>query len=294
MAKQPQTKATEGKVAGAKKRQQPKRKTVATRPDNARTLLAGRQKTMEFDIAYKSDLMNRFLTDNGRRLLNTFERLAAIYRMAASDKSAYNKIKDWHQDINLAIAATQLDALEEQRQQKIIDNELNIPDINTPSNYKVLFEVSHPVTHTIINLVRAVDAELTEIEAIFLGGGIDDLEYRDAQRQALSILNGVIDRILKVTSPGRREGGAFSKELYMRFLKDPKFDLAELTDMPLEMREQLGLIKPEEAEKAKQEKAKAPKEVKAKAKAKPKTKATKEAKEDVAESAEETEEAEVA
>lgn len=288
MATKPQAKATS---APAKKRQQGNRKAVATRPDNARTLLSGRQKTMEFNIDYKSDLMNRFLTDNIRRLLNTFERLAAIYRMATTDKAAYKKIKDWHQDINLAIASAQLDALEEQRQQKIIDDDLNIPEINTPANYSVIFEVSHPVTHTVINLVRAVDDELNEIEAIFLGGGIDDLEYEDARRQALSILNGVIDRILKVTSPGRREGGAFSKELYMRFLKDPKFDLAQLTDMPLKMREQLGLIKPEEvkvvesANDVKQSK----KEGVTKQKTKPKTKSKTKAKK-----AEESVEAEVA
>lgn len=265
-----QKKATaKQKVAQSQKKQQPKKqqpnkRQVSFRPDDARTLLAGRQKTMEFKIDYKSDLMNRFLTDNGRRLLNTFERLAAIYRMATSDREAYSKIKSWHDDINLQIAAAQLEALEEQRQQKITDYELQVPDINIPTNYSVVFEVSHPVTHTIINLVRAVDDELNEIEAIFLSGGIDDLEYEDARRQALSILNGTIDRILKVTSPGRREGGAFSKEIYLRFLQDPTFSLVERTDMPLAMREKLGLIDKSEAEKAKKDSAK-----KASKKAKP-------------------------
>ena len=43
-----------------------------------------------------------------------------------------------------------------------------------------------------------------------MNGLMDDLEYEQASRQAIAVMSGVVDRIYKVTSPGKRDNGPFS------------------------------------------------------------------------------------
>lgn len=206
----------------------------------AATKHAGRMKTIKRTINYKSDHIHAFLSRNEQKLLNAFERLGAILRMAKSSNSAYLKINDWHTNINLAAAQLQLDALQEQRlaREKGLQLEGDF-EISTPNDYKIEFEVSHPVGHTITQLLSGVDKELDEIERIFLFGALDDLEYEQACKQASAILTGVTDRIMKVTSPGKRDGGQFNPRYYLEFLRDPYFSLLSLCDLPLEIAKEL-------------------------------------------------------
>lgn len=216
---------------------------------------SGRMKTITTTIKYKTDHTHSFLNRNEQKILNAFERLAAILRMAKTSNTAYTRISEWHSDINLSVAQVQLDTLQEQR--LLRESSLQLTgdfEINTPEDYSIQFEVSHPVGHTITQLLIAVDNELNAIERLFLFGALDDLEYEQACKQASAILSGVTDRIMKVTSPGKREGGQFNPRYYLEFLRDPHFNLLSLCHIPLEVakkiltEEQLKLIVKAKAE----------------------------------------------
>lgn len=216
-------------------RQNDKRKYA---PEDARSRLAGKTKTIEATINYQSDFMHSYLTRHEMSTLNIFERLGAIFRMARSDKEAYAKVRDWHYETNIAIAEMQIETLQEQREQIAANAVLASENtINVPDSYKIVFELSHPVGNTITQLIKSLDSELAEIEKVFMNGLMDDLEYEQASRQAIAVMSGVVDRIYKVTSPGKRDNGPFSPALYMKYLKDPTFDLHERTDIPRELRE---------------------------------------------------------
>jgi hypothetical protein len=220
--------------SGAKRQQPQPRKTA---PEDARSMLSGKVKTFEVPIQYQSDFMHGYLTKNERSILNIFERLGAIFRMARTDRASYEKVRDWHYEKNIAIAELQIETIQEQREQLLGEQVFDATNaIKIPDTYKITFELSHPVGNTITQLIKSLDAQLAEIEAVFMNGLIDDLQYEQASRQALAVMSGVVDRIYKVTSPGKREGGAFSVALYMSFLRDPKFDLHSLTDIPRELR----------------------------------------------------------
>lgn len=201
---------------------------------------SGKMKTIRTKINYGSDHIHSFLSRNEQKLLNAFERLAAILRMAKTSPSAYKRIADWHKEVNLSVAQVQLDALQEQRleKEKLVQLEGSF-EIQTPDYYEIELEVSHPVGHTIAQLIKEVDTELNEIEKLFMHGALDDLEYEQASKQATVILTGVTDRIMKVTSPGKREGGQFNPRYFMEFLRDPHFSLLSLCDIPLEIAKQI-------------------------------------------------------
>ncbi|ATC88997.1 MULTISPECIES: hypothetical protein [Pseudoalteromonas] len=196
---------------------------------------AGKMKTISTKINYETDHTHSYLKLNEHKILNAFERLAAILRMAKTSNAAYTRISQWHSDVNLAVAQVQLDTLHEQR----VEKEKNFPVtgeflINTPDSYFMEFEVSHPVGLTITQLIVAIDKEVNAIEKLFMFGFLDDLEYEHACKQAAAIVTGVTDRIMKVTSPGKREGGQFQPRYYLEFLRDPHFNMLSLCALPYE------------------------------------------------------------
>lgn len=201
---------------------------------------AGRMKTISCVIKYKTDYTHAFINRNEQKILNAFERLAAILRMAKTSTLAYSRITEWHSDVNLLVAQSQLDTLKAAREKHESTMQLAGEfEINTPDDYSIRFEVSHPVGHTITQLIIAVDNELNGIEKLFMHGALDDLEYERACKQASVILTGVTDRIMKVTSPGKRQGGQFNPRYYLEFLRDPHFSLLSLCDIPLEVAKEI-------------------------------------------------------
>ncbi|ALU46145.1 hypothetical protein [Pseudoalteromonas rubra] len=201
---------------------------------------AGKMKTLVTQISYKSDLLHQFLSKNEIRMLNAFERLGAIFRIARTNPAAYDKIRSWHYDVNLLIARTQLDTLQELRAQKQAQAHFDGHfELNRPECYEVIFEVSHPVGITIPQLIKEVDAEIDEIETLFMFGMIDDTEYAAACKQASVIISGVVDRLNKVTAPGKREGGSFSPRHFVEILNNPNFELLAHCGMPMAVAEQI-------------------------------------------------------
>lgn len=203
--------------------------------ENAITFHSGGMKTIELTLNFKSDMMNQYLMGNTRQILMAFERLAQIFRLTSDTPSAYQVVKEW-QASNIEICEKQLEALAAQRE--IIEKKLEVEaeEPKTPESYKVKFEFSHPVGRQIYDLMKSVDEELDAIEYIFLAGAIDDIEYRAAKMQAMSILRGCIDRIYKATSPGKREGGQFDTKYFAQLLREGH-EMGKGVDKPLEFQE---------------------------------------------------------
>lgn len=234
-------------MANTEKKSNQNNRGVGPHPSVVSSLQSGKRVTMTRELTYQSDLTATFLNQNYNRIIQVFERLAAILRMAKDDAAAYKKITQWHDNVNLAIANEQLETIEEQLRQITIktpsEEEL---ELNVPDAYKIKFEVTHPVTIGILNTFASIDSVAANIQRALFEMRIDDLQHDSAQRQTLKVLHGILDRIGKITAPGKREGGRFSTSYYVKLLKDPTFDLVALTDMPYEIRQTLGLVEVKE------------------------------------------------
>ncbi|PTC00409.1 hypothetical protein C9975_07680, partial [Thalassospira xiamenensis] len=154
---------------------------------------------------YESDLTNSFLNQNSRRIIQLFERLAMIIKTAKQDEGAYRKVMNWHSQINLAIANEQLEVIDEQLSESTEKMKgFGGTNINVPDSYHIEFEVSHPITRSILNTLSSIDKLASRVELAFYEGKIDDLQLESARRQTMKVMNGILDRIGKVTSPGKR------------------------------------------------------------------------------------------
>lgn len=193
---------------------------------------AGRVKSFKLELKFKSEMMNEYLIDNAYKVMVTFDRMANIFRFTSKDPSIYHQIKDW-QEQNMDICQQQLDALTAQREEIESEMEIEVIKVNSPTDYKVVFEFSHPSGHVVFNLMLAIDAEIDAIENIFHTGVIDDIQNEAAKTQAVSVIRGCLDRIYKVTNPGRREDGRFSTRRWYEFVKQNGFTSITV-DMPLE------------------------------------------------------------
>ncbi|MCF2907133.1 hypothetical protein L1285_02080 [Pseudoalteromonas sp. DL2-H2.2] len=199
---------------------------------------ANKMKTLISEVEYKSDSLHSYLVKNKVRILNAFERLAAIFRKAKECRVAYDKIRSWHYDVNLLIARTQLDLLQQLRVEKQAGVKLdNSVVLNRPESYKITYEVSHPLGLSITQLIKEVDTEIDEIESLYMRGAIDDIEYTHACKQASVILSGVVDRINKVTARGKRGNISFSPRYYLTLLQDPNFKLLAHCGVPMAIAE---------------------------------------------------------
>lgn len=240
-----------------------RRKPVITPVTELNTKFVGAMPVLTKKIIYHNALIEKLFFTDGKKLMQAVERLGAIYRLAKNDKGAYSKLNDWMNGINLHIATSQLSTVSESRNEVTEAKDVALSDVEFP-NKEMTFKTTHSSSTKIIALITAVDSELSSLEQLFLSDGLDDIEFDVAARQCMAIVNGVIDRVFKVTSPGKRENGTFDVKQYVQFLKDPKFDLSAHTDYPVDFQHMKPVLEEPEIEKSKvePEKSEAPKPVK--------------------------------
>lgn len=190
----------------AKQIKRPSRAEIIKQQANPVTRLSGRQKTLSLKLNYTSDIMHEYLLLNQSKMLDAYERIAALLRMVATTPELFKHVNEWVTK-NGEIAQAQLAELSAQRQtiaEKVGD--IDAPSINIPDTYNTTFEASHPIAHTMVAMLKLVDGELSECETLYLSGAIDDLQYKQLFNQATSVIRGSVDRIFKATLPGRRKG----------------------------------------------------------------------------------------
>jgi hypothetical protein len=60
------------------------------------------------------------------------------------------------------------------------------------------------VFRRLIKLIKKADNEITKAENLYYLDLIDDTQYKQLQAQVLNLLSGLLDRVIKATSPGKR------------------------------------------------------------------------------------------
>jgi hypothetical protein len=195
------------------KTKRPSKQEMIERQANPTTILAGKQKTINLDLVYASDIIHEYLQLNQSTMLSAYERIAGLLRMVSNDKVAYKHVSTW---VNQNVQICQEQVKELQAQREAIAEDLGIDDleisINTPDGYHTKFEASHPISHKMLFILRLVDKELNESESLFLGGLIDDEAYGKLRTQATTVIRGSVDRIFKATTPGVRNNGRYSPQ----------------------------------------------------------------------------------
>ncbi|MAA94517.1 MAG: hypothetical protein CML22_07400 [Rheinheimera sp.] len=189
----------------------PSRDEIIRQQSNPATRLAGRQKTITLPFQYTSDIMHEYILLNQSKMLDAYERLAALLRMLVNAPELHNDVKGWITK-NTQIADAQLNELTSQRLAILEQSgDIEFPEIKIPDSYHTQFEASHPIANMMIATLRRVDTELNECEKLYMALLIDDVEYRRLFNQATNVIRGSVDRIFKATNPGRRkENGRYS------------------------------------------------------------------------------------
>lgn len=200
-----------------KSKRQPRKRLSRTeqieKQANPKTVLAGKQKTFTLKIEYCSDILHEHLQLNQSTMLAAYERLAGLLRLVANDNASYQHVNAWIAT-NLKLCQAQVETMQAQRDTLSEDciDEMESLDITIPDDYHTQFEVSHPIGHKMIAVLKLVDNELSASEELFMAGIIDDASYNSLRTQAQSIIRGSVDRIYKATSPGMRNGGRFTPQ----------------------------------------------------------------------------------
>lgn len=224
---EPKTEKPAPKQPSSQAKKQSKRPPRLSRDEQIRqqanpvSRLAGRQKTIALPFAYSSDIMHEYIQLNQSKMLDAYERLAALLRMLSTSPDLHGEVKTWITK-NSQIADAQLNDLTTQRV-AILEQagDIEFPAINVPEGYKTQFEASHPIANLMIATLKRVDDELNECEKLYMALLIDDLEYRRLFNQATNVIRGVVDRIFKATSPGRRkDNGRYSPAQLAAWLKE--------------------------------------------------------------------------
>lgn len=188
---------------------------------NPSSRLTGKQKTLKLPLQYTSDIMHQYIQLNQSKMLDAYERLAALLRMIVSTPDLHQQVKEWISK-NIEISNAQLTELSTKRAliaQSVGD--IQIPKIVVPDTYHTEFEASHPIASTMVATLVKVDRELDECEKLYLAGVIDDVEYNLLFNQATGVIRGTVDRIFKATTPGRRkDNGRYSPAQLAAWLRE--------------------------------------------------------------------------
>jgi len=203
----------QAKKAKRPARTRPTKQEIIERQSNPTTIFAGKQKTLNLELVYGSDILHEYLQMNQSTMLSAYERIAGLMRMVSNDKTAYRHVSTW---VNHNVQICQEQVKELQAQREAIVEDLGADDmqisINVPDDYHTTFEASHPIAHKMLAILLLVDNELNQSEELFLGGLIDDEAYGKLRNQATTIVRGSVDRIFKATTPGMRNNGRYSPQ----------------------------------------------------------------------------------
>jgi hypothetical protein len=177
--------------------------------------------TLEVLLKYKTSFMHKFLAERSERIMQVTERLASALRALSVERDAYEQLSSWI-SVTINEARAEINEIATQRKimEKTLSKEQRKVNVNTPDKYQVKFEFTTPIGAQVISLVKDVDQELAEAQRIYFAGAMNDLELTEANKQGFKIINAFIEKVFKVTSPGRREGGRFEAAQFAKSMKE--------------------------------------------------------------------------
>lgn len=167
---------------------------------------------IKFKTKCSSTVMRDYLNSNTGLVVKVYGRIGGLLRMTSDNATISKMIIDWDQT-NIDIAKHQITQIEAQVEAAELmhdDDEIEF-EIDRDEPLKTDWSVNHPVFRKITTVINHIDQVLVKAEDLYFAGGIDDVQHRNIQSQTLNMLSGVIDRIRKATSPGKRKNESGEK-----------------------------------------------------------------------------------
>ena len=174
-------------------------------------------KAITYKLKLNSEQLFQFLEKEGGKSVGALERVGSLFRMLTKEEGLTESVQKWINEI-FTEAEEELGALLAQKEEVANLCDMSAFEVSTPDlEFDVV--ITHPSIWKLINLIKQIDNELSEMENMYLAGFVENAELDQAKMQSLAIVRRVIHKIFKGTAPGKREGGPFSPIKFVLILK---------------------------------------------------------------------------
>ena len=196
---------------------------------------------ISFKVDIKSTVLKEYLEKNTGLIITVYGRIGGLLRMTSDTAQVYQMVKDWN-TTNIKIAEHQVDDIAGQVEAielSLDDGELHGVDIKRPPATQFEWTVNHPIFNGLKKIILMADKEIIKAETLYFIGEIDDLQYRSLQSQVVNMMSGLLERVRKATSPGKRnvEGGVrYTPAQLLKHIRQGGYRL-EFFDIPSTLRE---------------------------------------------------------
>lgn len=163
----------------------------------------------------ESSILHEYMEQYQGLMVSMFERLGGLRQLVRRDTALLDMITLWHKT-SLDITKKQLLEIRERREtlQMDLTDEIILPEINVPDDWKLTFVVTHPIAHDLVKLVKDINDEIRANEALFYAGIINEEAIERVNNETVALLSGVTDRIAKATRPGKRKAKGEDRMVY--------------------------------------------------------------------------------
>jgi hypothetical protein len=195
---------------------------------------------IKFITKSSSGLLREYLSSNTGLVVKIYGRIGGLLRMTSDNANLSTMVKDWDEtNINIAKKqlgdlAVQLDVVE------LTESEEALVDfaVERDEPLEISWMVNHPIFRNVISVISATDDLVLRAENLYFKGAVDDVQFRGFQSQALNVLSGILDRVRKATSPGKRKtenGDRYTPSELARHIRTGGYKL-EFFDLPSSLR----------------------------------------------------------
>lgn len=179
-----------------------------------------RHKTIVTPIKLQSHIVHSFLESEGERLISSYSRIGSLLLLTSSELELHRKVSTWQSKL---LELLKGEAFKLGAQKKKYTEELpsyEEPVVMTPEDFVFEAPISHPCLWPLIDSIKKVDFEASEIENLWLAGFIDDEARYICRNRIVNIFRSFNSRIERATSPGKnRKGGRFTAVQLIQMLR---------------------------------------------------------------------------
>lgn len=176
-------------------------------------------KTIQKIEKIESHFMIEFLKNEGSKTEDAFHRLGLIIMLTSSDDAITKKVMVWRDQLQ-NILESDIEGVKKSKEKILKDNpNVKIPEVITPESYNYTFNIQHPIMWKMIDALKNIDSEISEIENLWLSGLVDDQQRQSAIVNARTILRINTGKIFKATSPGKDTNGRFNIGQFLSLLR---------------------------------------------------------------------------
>jgi|TARA_R110000796_G_scaffold50909_6_gene120213 hypothetical protein len=198
------------------------------------------QMLVKFTTKSSSGLLREYLSSNTGLVVKIYGRIGGLLRMTSDNANLSTMVKDWDQT-NINIAKKQLSDLSVQLDVvELTESEEGLVDfaVEREEPLEIDWMVNHPIFRNVISVISDTDALILRAEHLYFKGTIDDVQFRGFQSQAFNVISGILDRVRKATSPGKRKtekGDRYTPTELAKHIRTGGYKL-EFFDLPSNLR----------------------------------------------------------